>query len=593
MIHCNHIGFLCNCRKRFVVSNSFAKYFEIQDMGKNTKEALKGLENWQAVYNGELMPCQTIMGNYLTGDFTNLMVPGVYRIVLPETDECSWQFIITDGAFHRLPRLLLDFIHDRRSGDFENEWRCKSHLDDGLRSDNSEAFDASGGWYDAGDVRKFMAITHLPATGFIDLIEQLDLTWNHFAGEGVSPNDLVTETIWAIRFMLKMRDPSTGMFYEEVGGGGNQLSHEDAFWWFENHSGCSGNNSQNYFSDNLSRSGDERFIRVSYNPIAQYVSQYILLRSAPHITTFLPSLANECRTASFKSFVYTEKRKSNDPFHQWTSVRAWRLLAGIALLKEELIERVSVVQMADDIMDLFDYQIAFWYQDGNRNRPYRGIVHAAQPLISLVEYLHCYPDAPNSGRIRNALQACIDRYILPLAKTSPFGIIPFGLFYKPETEGDLYRPFYSEFFFRFFMPDYTRMNHGLCGHWTSWAHALALLGKWSNNKELYELAWDQLYWILGKNPLDSCVMSGIGYNNPMPHSRFHGTIPGGLCNGPRGDENDEIILDLAHRAEWSTTEYWNYPAANMLMALACLLPRKIENEKKLGYISRARTSEKK
>jgi len=98
---------------------------------------------------------------------------------------------------------------------------------------------------------------------------------------------------------------------------------------------------------------------------------------------------------------------------------------------------------------------------------------------------------------------------------------------------------------------------------------------------MQDAAWDQLYWLLGQNLKNSCVISGVGYNNPMPHSRFFGTIIGGFSVGPVGDLKDEFVLDLDARAAWNATEYWNPPVANTLMALAHLLPKKVKSSGKI------------
>ena len=140
---------------------------------------------------------------------------------LPGTGEHSYQFAISDGAFGWLPALLLNFVHNWRSGPFENELRGPTHLDDARRSDNGKAADAVGGWYDAGDVRKWMVHSNLPALAFMDAHERLP--W-HYAewervDEGWSP--WLLEALWGLDFMLKMQDPATGMFFEDVGGGGN------------------------------------------------------------------------------------------------------------------------------------------------------------------------------------------------------------------------------------------------------------------------------------------------------------------------------------------------------------------------------------
>jgi hypothetical protein len=169
--------------------------------------------------------------------------------------------------------------------------------------------------------------------------------------------------------------------------------------------------------------------------------------------------------------------------------------------------------------------------------------------------------------------------------TNPFGIMPYGTYLEKKTGKDKYRTFRDHLYFRFFMPDFSaqKINHGLGGHWTSWAHALSLCGKLLEDKKIISAAWDQLYWLFGGNNLMTSMVSGVGFNNPMPHSRFLGTFPGGFCVGPRGNGRDEIVVDLLARAEWSSTEYWLTPLSNSLMALAILLPQEIDVKNKIGY----------
>jgi hypothetical protein len=128
-----------------------------------------------------------------------------------------------------------------------------------------------------------------------------------------------------------------------------------------------------------------------------------------------------------------------------------------------------------------------------------------------------------------------------------------------------------------------RINHGLGGHWSSWAHALALAGRLLGDPRCTGLAWRQLHWLLGGNTHNSCLVSGAGYNNPMPHSRFLGTYPGGFCNGFNGSADDQPLLDLEGNAQWNSVEYWVTPLSNTLMALGLLNPPPSDASRKLGW----------
>ena len=426
-------------------------------------------------------------------------------------------------------------------------------------------------------------MSNLPAIAFSDMYERGYFPWNHFADEHVADNDWVTETAWVIPYLLKMQAPS-GYFYEGVGLGGAARRLPGMTWWYENHSGCYGDNSDNRFTDNKVLSGDERKVRTAYNPMVQYITQYILLRSARTVATVDAELARRAVAAAQKSWEYAwsapiDEERASD----LTATKAWKLLAAVELYKRGWIPASVLEEETEALLDLQDRKYGFWYYDVAKESPYRGIQHSAQPLIALCRV---YPHSPSEAlnrKIEEAVNRHWERYVLPMSRTNPFRIIPYGCWFKPATE-DYYRRTPQGLFYRFFMPDCSvqKINHGLSGHWTSWAHGLALASQVFGNRDMEQIAWAQLYWLMGGNQLDSCLISGVGYNNPMPHSRFHCTMDGGVCVGPRGDKNDSIVIDLDRRAEWNSTEYWNCPVANTLMAFSVLLPSSIDERDKLG-----------
>ncbi len=583
-IYINHIGFLCHATKWFIMPYSEGlTTFEVQDMGISASESLGEYEDWATVYRGELQLSRTDMGTHYIGDFTALTTPGVYRVVVKEVDARSYQFVIADGAFSKLPRYFLDFVHDRRSGNFNDDLRRQSHLDDALRSDNGQYIDVSGGWYDAGDLRKWMTMSNLPAIAFADMYNHAHFVWNHYASESVSNNDWVTETTWVVPYLLKMQDEA-GFYYEGVGLGGAARRQSHMTWWYENHSGCYGDNSDNRFTDNQLCSGDERYVRVEYNPMVQYITQYILLRTRGLVSSVSPQLAEDAVASAYKSWQYTLTAPADKEGACYlTATLAWRLLAMQELCKCGKVEQESLDICVAEFLELQNKTEGFWYYDTKRETPYRGVQHSAQPLIALCRYCLDFPEAALMAQAKESIQLHISHYVKPLSRTNPFAIIPYGCWFKPATQGDYYRTYQHGLYYRFYMPDCSeqKVNHGLSGHWTSWAHALSLAYNLLNDKKLETLAWAQLYWLLGGNEASISLVSGIGYNNPMPHSRFHGTMVGGFCVGPRGDKEDRMVIDSQRRAEWNSTEYWNCPVANTLMAFAQLLPTTIEDKNKL------------
>jgi hypothetical protein len=587
----NHLGFPCQTRKEVVVVGTSDAAFELQDMAESAPAGMGEPGAYRAVMTGRLSPAVSPLGEFSVGDFSGWTRPGIYRIALPLTGEHSYQFAITDGAFGWLPALFLNFIHNWRSGPFENAWRGPSNLDDARRTDTGLAVDAAGGWYDAGDLRKWMVHSNLPALAFMNAHHRLPWQYAEWerAEQGWSP--WLLEALWGLDFMLKMQDPETGMFFEDVAGGGNMRKRQGMSWWYENHAGCYADNTENHFTDNAIDSGDERPVRVQYNPIAQFTSVAILALAANTYAVLDPGRSRRFAEAALRGWrlgLHPDPaclESEGENFGQWTSVRSWRCIAACELHLGGRLPWAEVVAAGAALLENFDPVLGFWINRTGGREPYRGVLHSAQPIIALAGIAHMSEDAKWRSMAVGVLRQCLDRYVLPLASLTPFQMMPFGAFAEAASEGDLYRPWRNGYKVRFFMPELhrQRINHGLAGHWTSWAHALALAGKLLDDQRCTDLAWKQLHWLIGCNPFNASMISGVGYNNPMPHSRFLGTFPGGFCNGFIGTPEDTPFLDREGDAQWNTTEYWVTPLSNALLALGHLNPPATDPSRKLGH----------
>jgi len=591
----NHLGFPCHARKEVIFAGKSDAVFELEDLALMLPAGMNEPDKFQTVLTGRLKPAESPFGAFSVGDFSKWTTPGIYRIRLPGTGEHSYQFAVTDGAFGWLPPMFLGFMRNWRSGPHENLWRGPTHLDDARRSSDGGIIDAVGGWYDAGDVRKWMVHSNLPAMAFMNAHERLP--WQYTEWERTEPgwSPWLMEACWGLDFILKMQDPKTGMFYEDVGGGRNSRWRPGMSWWYANHSGCYADNADNRFTDNLVDSGDERPVRVQYNPVAQFTSVAILALAAGTYAPLDPERARRCAEAAERGWrlglnpdpALVEPGGGN--FAEWTAVRSWRCIAASELHRAGLLPWTEVVTAAAALLENFDPVLGFWRNSTGSREPYRGILHSAQPIIALAGIARMADDAKWREMAIGVLRRCMERYVFPLAELNPFRIMPFGAYAAPASEGDLYRPWRDGYTYRLFMPEHhqQRINHGLGGHWTSWAHGLALAGKVLREQRCLDLAWSQLHWLIGCNPCNSSMISGVGYNNPMPHSRYLGTFPGGFCNGFNGSADDQPQLDLDGNVQWNTAEYWVTPLSNALMALGHLTPPPGPASQKLGRRERS------
>ncbi len=325
------------------------------------------------------------------------------------------------------------------------------------------------------------------------------------------------------------------MLFEDVGGGSTARRREGMSWWYENHSGCYADNFDNHFTDNVRESGDERSIRVQYNPLSQYTNITILARSYALYAQYSAELSQRSHQAALAAWDFCKTRLADDE-HLWTAVRAWRLCAALELYQAGLVALPEVDVALVALLENFNIELGFWTNAANSSEPYRAILHSAQPLIALAKYLELLPDSEQVIPVRDVLNICKLRYIEPMVATNPFRFMPFGAYSEALTPDDVYHPWREKWYVRFCMPTHhpQQINHGLSGHWMSWAHGLAYVGQILNDSSWTALAWAQIEWLTGNNILDMSFISGIGYNNPMPHSRFFGTLIGGFMNGFRG-----------------------------------------------------------
>lgn len=90
--------------------------------------------------------------------------------------------------------------------------------------------------------------------------------------------------------------------------------------------------------------------------------------------------------------------------------------------------------------------------------------------------------------------------------------------------------------------------------------AAALCGKFLHDKELTNIAEQQLFWIVGKNPFGQSIIWGEGSNYPQLYTALPGETVGGIPVGMQSRFND----DKPYWPQFNTATYkelWGAPAA--------------------------------
>src|SRR5205814_4851710 len=98
----------------------------------------------------------------------------------------------------------------------------------------------------------------------------------------------------------------------------------------------------------------------------------------------------------------------------------------------------------------------------------------------------------------------------------------------------------------------------------------------AERERLRGYAYDQIDWVLGRNPFDACMLFGFGRNSAN-YLEAWPNYPGGICNGITSgfeDEDDVAFLPEPQAGDilqnWRWSEQWIPHGAWFVYALAAI-----------------------
>jgi hypothetical protein len=538
----NHLGFLPRSKKTVVfrLSGEAPAEFTFRDIGSSPKPP--ELKRALTRVNSDLGDC-------LVGDFSDVERPGMYQVTAGT--EMSVPFFIGEDVWRRTLVKAVGYIHAQRCGAEVPNVHPVCHLDDARRRDTGEHIDTTGGWHDAGDLRKWVSATVLNGIALIELVRNLGDQWDA-AGSGAKV--LLEEARWGNIYFLKMQD-------------------KDGYVWNDVAGGVNGDNSDNHWTDNRAGTPDDRYIETAKSGGVQALFTLFEGMMANAFGVSDPAYSGRCLQAALGCWNAANRFGG-------TGDLAWWALAAIELHRAtgKAEFRDYAINFGSQIVSLQNAEFSWgqklvrgWFRaSGNSPEPYNDVLHSALPAIALLKLAAAYPSIAAARDWRDAVKLHLDEYALPMAARSPYRIVPFGIF-RGAPSAELYRPLAGGLTYRYFMPvRRTDWWVGATSHLESYALAGLLAAKQFGNREYRDLALRQLEWVMGANPFGACLMTGEGMRTPYPHSRFVGLIIGGILNGIAGNTRDEPILDVENGFDWRTTEYWTPHNAYYIQAVSAL-----------------------
>jgi hypothetical protein len=525
---------------------------------------------------------------FWTVDFSAVAQEGVYHIEcsLPQGKVRSFPFLVQKNVMERsaLSDVVYYFKSQRSSGLLDRADRTMK-----IEGKEGVTIDVHGGWYDAtGDYGKHLS--HLSYSTYFNP-QQIPLTaWSLLAScrELSRRGDpyfkqylrrLLDEGLFGADFLVRMKDPAAS-FYITVSGRGPEKKPEDRMITAKatRHIILTPETKDKFRDYGKTKITDQASYEAGYREGGGMAIAALALAAGLGVSgDFAP--ADYLRAAE-DAFGFLEKNGlsfTNDGRENivddycalmaatelFRATKAGKYKEAADKRARNLISRLTTSGQYKD----------YWRADDG-DRPFFHPADAGLPLVSLMNYFE------SAAALKEEIRGVVRRSMtFELAVTAEVAN-PFGYGRQLVQSGKGVRR--TSFFF----PHDTETApwwQGENARLGSLAAAARLASRIFPDDPKFQarikaFAQDQLNWILGLNPFDSCMLYGRGRNNPeymFFDSYEYMNAPGGISNGITAGYADEEDIDYnLHFAvtgkddDWRWTEQWLPHASWFLFAVA-------------------------
>ena len=570
-------GYFTDGRKT-AIANTSAKAFEIIKEECGLEEDLSCRDSGEkVVYHGQMKLVENHLGSFNVLDFSDLKTEGAYRIRFGNT--VSERFHIGNDVLESTLWKLINFLYCERCGYPVPNCHGTCHQDV-IAEHNGVKLVYAGGWHDAADVSQQTMQT-------AEILDALMAS----AGK-VKDSDpmlyrrMMEEANWGLDFVLRMRF-----------GDGYRASHAAIRRWTDN------------FIGNM----DDCEADVHNRSFENFVFAAVEAGAGEAFKELDREVAWKCVEAAREDFQFAHKRFQEvgveGPYHllehtagssrsQYYAVAAWAA-ARIYKITKDRYFYTHAAQYAEKIVSC---------QETRDDLPMKGFFYRDESKTHIVHFSHQARDqvfAMALAEVCGALHDHKDRnlweeslklhgeYLKGLQKyTAPYGMLPAGIHHISEAE--------DQEAFHVVHPkvDYDRervnyldqLRHGVDlggGYyirtfpvWFSYrgnsaiqlsmGKSASIIGMYFNDQELIEIAREQLYWTLGKNPFGQSLIYGEGNHYGQEYTALLGETVGEMPVGVQTRGNEDIpYWPPANIATYR--EVWTTPPGRFLWVAADLI----------------------
>ncbi len=516
------------------------------------------------VYQGKINTVKTHIGTFDTVDFTPFRREGRYRIKVG--DVATAPFYLDANVWDNSAWRVLNFMFNERCGYPVPGKHGVCHTD--LHGEyNGHTYPVNGGWHDAADMSQQSLQTGEIAFAMLEMANKAKER-----GNTDLYMRLTEEALWGLDFIMKTRLADG---YRFQGWGTNLWT--DGFIGSIDDSGRRQLVAMNPSFDNFLFAGIEAYFAMT-------------LESDPMLKENLRKIAKEDFGFAIKRFdeFGFKERGSRGYGHagmtsqsQYMATISW----AASLLYKLTQEKYYADKAAESIRYTLECQRTEPLHDANKTRGFfyrdldrKSIVHFnhqsrdqvyMQALTALCE---TQPHHPDYATWANAIKFYGDYLKSIFQYVQPYGMIPSGVYNKDEVNDK--ENFYAQQIwiredvsqdFKEQLENGVKLDEdhyvrrfpvwfsfkGNAAVVLATGKAAALCGKFLKDKQLMNIAEQQLFWIVGKNPFGQSIIWGEGSNYPQLYTALPGETVGGIPVGMQSRGNE----DTPYWPQFNTATY--------------------------------------